>query len=348
MPRSPRRGGSAPVSAASRPARRTIAPPPLPAPRAGGSGVNIASDGVRQWSFRQRGQERFQPVECIQRLPRCQPVRVDFGERPRNSIVPIAASCRCRSGAARRRTRAKRPVAPPTAQRPALFFQRRQQRRRAAHDGCRHAGQFRDMHAPGPSGRALGHLVQEHHAAPPLLHAHRMRPESRQPVRQFGKFMEMCGENGTTADAGMQRLQHGPGDGEAVHRGRAAADLVDHDQRARPGLVQDRRGLGHFDHEGRAPARQIVGRADPAEQAIDDADAALPRRAPAARPAPAPRPARSAAETSTFPPCWGRSAAARADPATDRSRWGRRPPGRRAPPPPPDAGRPGSGRPRHR
>ena len=40
----------------------------------------------------------------------------------------------------------------------------------------------------------------------------------------------------------------------------------------RPRLVQDRRGLDHLDHEGRAAARQIVGGADPAEQAVDDAD----------------------------------------------------------------------------
>ena len=37
-------------------------------------------------------------------------------------------------------------------------------------------------------------------------------------------------------------------------------------------LVQDRRGLDHLDHEGGAAARQIVGGADAAEQAVDDAD----------------------------------------------------------------------------
>ena len=43
-------------------------------------------------------------------------------------------------------------------------------------------------------------------------------------------------------------------------------------------LVQDRRRLDHLDHEGRAAARQIVGGADAAEQAIDDADMGGPRR----------------------------------------------------------------------
>ena len=44
------------------------------------------------------------------------------------------------------------------------------------------------------------------------------------------------------------------------------------------GLVQDRRGLDHLDHEGRAPARQVVGGADPAEELVDDADPRLARR----------------------------------------------------------------------
>ena len=44
------------------------------------------------------------------------------------------------------------------------------------------------------------------------------------------------------------------------------------------GLVQDRRGLDHLDHEGRAAARQVVGGADPAEQLVDDADLRRRRR----------------------------------------------------------------------
>ena len=37
-------------------------------------------------------------------------------------------------------------------------------------------------------------------------------------------------------------------------------------------LREDRGGLDHLDHEGRAAAREIVRRADAAEQAVDDAD----------------------------------------------------------------------------
>ena len=37
-------------------------------------------------------------------------------------------------------------------------------------------------------------------------------------------------------------------------------------------LVQDRRRLDHLDHEGRAPAREVVGGADAREQPVDDAE----------------------------------------------------------------------------
>ena len=39
-----------------------------------------------------------------------------------------------------------------------------------------------------------------------------------------------------------------------------------------------RGGLHHLDHEGRAPAGQVVGGADAGEQPIDDADVGGPRR----------------------------------------------------------------------
>ena len=52
-------------------------------------------------------------------------------------------------------------------------------------------------------------------------------------------------------------------------------------RRAAGRLVQDGGGLDHLDHEGGAAARQIVGRADAAEQPVDDAD--MRRGSPARR-----------------------------------------------------------------
>ena len=37
-------------------------------------------------------------------------------------------------------------------------------------------------------------------------------------------------------------------------------------------LVEDGRGFHHFNHERRAPPRQVIGGPDAAEQAVDNAD----------------------------------------------------------------------------
>ncbi len=70
-----------------------------------------------------------------------------------------------------------KPAAP---SRPAPRSSAGKQHRRASHHRLRHAGQPGDMHAPAPSGRALRDLVQEHDAALPFLHPHRVRAQPRQ------------------------------------------------------------------------------------------------------------------------------------------------------------------------
>ena len=82
----------------------------------------------------------------------------------------------------------------------------------------------------------------------------------------------MRGEERPAAILRMEMLDHRPGDGEAVEGRGAAADLVEDDERARAGLVEDRGGLDHLDHEGGAAAGEIVGGADAGEERIDDAD----------------------------------------------------------------------------
>ena len=84
--------------------------------------------------------------------------------------------------------------------------------------------------------------------------------------------MIMGGEQGPALRLVVHRLDHRPGDGEPVIGRGAAADLVEDDETARCRLGEDRRRLDHLDHEGRAAAGETVGRADPAEQAIDHAD----------------------------------------------------------------------------
>ena len=85
-------------------------------------------------------------------------------------------------------------------QRPALLLQRGQQRRGPAHHRRRHAGELRNMHAPAAPGRALRHFVQEHHAALPFLHPHRVGLAAAAALGQLRKLVEMRGEDGAAAD----------------------------------------------------------------------------------------------------------------------------------------------------
>ena len=72
----------------------------------------------------------------------------------------------------------------------------------------------------------------------------------------------MRGEQRAAAVVLVQMLDGRPGDGETVEGRRAAADLVEDDQRSLAGLIEDRCRFHHLDHEGGATAREIVGGAD--------------------------------------------------------------------------------------
>ena len=76
----------------------------------------------------------------------------------------------------------------------------------------------------------------------------------------------------------MQMFDRRPGDGKPVEGRRAASDLVEDDEGTRAGLIEDRRRLDHFHHEGGAPARQIVRRADTRKEPVHHADMRRGRR----------------------------------------------------------------------
>src|SRR5277367_5702100 len=128
------------------------------------------------------------------------------------------------------------------------------------------------MDAVGAVGGAGADLVQKDDVAPPFLDPHRVAGERREFGGERGQFVIMRREEGAAAVDLVQVLEGGPGDRQSVEGRRAAADLVENDKGTWPRLVQDRGGFYHLDHKGRAAARQIVSRADPAEEAIDDAD----------------------------------------------------------------------------
>ena len=165
-----------------------------------------------------------------------------------------------------------------------------------------------------------------------------------------GQLVVMGREQRAAAVDLVQMLDRGPGDRQPVEGRGAAADLVEDHQRLRAGLVQDRRGLDHLDHEGRAAARQVVGGADAAEQPVDDAD---PRRLGRHEGADLGQDRDQrvlAQEGRSCRPCSGRSAATAGGPGRQRAVVGDE--GRAcrpaAPPRPPDGGRPRSRRRRRR
>ena len=143
-------------------------------------------------------------------------------------------------------------------------------------------GELRHLDAVGAVGGAGHDFVQEHHVAVPFLHPHGGVVQPLELRGQRRHLVEMRGEQRAAAIALVQVLDGRPGDGEAVERRRAAADFVEDHQRALAGLIEDRRGLDHLDHEGRMAARQIVGGADAREQPVDHADMGGARRHEAA------------------------------------------------------------------
>ena len=71
--------------------------------------------------------------------------------------------------------------------------------------------------------------------------------------REPRQFVIMRGDEAPAEDHVVQMLQHRPGDGKPVEGRRSAPDLVEDHEAAAGGLVEDRGGLRHLDHEGGAP-----------------------------------------------------------------------------------------------
>jgi len=96
-------------------------------------------------------------------------------------------------------------------------------------------------------------------------------------MREPRELVEMGGEERPGAHALEDREADGPGDGEPVACPGAPPDLVHDDEAAVAGAAQDVRGLVHLHQEGRLSAREVVGRADPAVDGVDEADVGLRR-----------------------------------------------------------------------
>ena len=138
-----------------------------------------------------------------------------------------------------------------------------------------YARQPGDVDPVGAVGAALYDLVQEDDLVAPLAHGHALVADARVALGQVGELVVVGGEEGAGADLGVDVLDDGPGQGQAVEGRGAAADLVQDDEGAFGGVVEDVRDLDHLDHEGRGAAADVVARADPGENAVDHADASL-------------------------------------------------------------------------
>jgi hypothetical protein len=113
--------------------------------------------------------------------------------------------------------------------------------------------------------------VEQHQIALIFARPDVMERQAIEPPGKPRQLVIMGCEQGPALDAIVHRLDHCPGDRQPVIGRRAAPDLVEDHQAPRRRLREDRGGLDHLDHEGRPPARQIVRRADAAEQAVDEA-----------------------------------------------------------------------------
>ncbi len=103
---------------------------------------------------------------------------------------------------------------------------------------------------------------------------------------EFGEFVIVGGEERAGAGVFLQVLDDGPGDGEAVEGGGAAADFVEQDEACGRGVIEDAGDFAHFDEERGAAAGEIVAGADAREDAIDDGKFGLARGNEASRLAP--------------------------------------------------------------
>ncbi len=131
--------------------------------------------------------------------------------------------------------------------------------------------------------RRAGHdLAQENDLVVPFAHRDVVVAHAGPRVGEGGHLVVVRGEEGARLQHVVQVLGDAPREAEPVEGAGAAPDLVEDDEAARGGVVDDERGLVHFDHEGALAARQIVAGADTGEDAVHQPDLRARRREEAA------------------------------------------------------------------
>lgn len=93
------------------------------------------------------------------------------------------------------------------------------------------------------------------------------------PQKPIHQIVIVGREDGPAVRLG-QLADVGGGDGVAVVRGRAAAQLVDQHERVAAGVLQDDGRLGQLDEERRLAAHDVVAGAETREDAVDEVEGA--------------------------------------------------------------------------
>ena len=151
-----------------------------------------------------------------------------------------------------------------------------------AHHRGRHTRQPRYLDAVALAGRAGLHLVQEDDVAAALAGGF-----GRADVhvdggvvrgRELGQLEVMGGEQRKGFGPVVQLRGDAGGQRQAVEGAGATADFIHQHQRLSRSAMQDLRGLGHLQHEGRLRIGQIVGCADARVDGVDRPEPAGRRR----------------------------------------------------------------------
>ena len=96
-------------------------------------------------------------------------------------------------------------------------------------------------------------------------------------VGEFGEFVIVGGEEGAGASVLLEMLDDGPGDGEAVEGGGAAADFVEEDEAGRGGVIEDGGDFTHFHEKSGTATGEIIAGADAGENAVGKRELGLTR-----------------------------------------------------------------------
>src|SRR6056300_698838 len=127
------------------------------------------------------------------------------------------------------------------------------------------------------TGPTLDNPAQENNLIVPFLNRDVVVLHTFTSLRQISQLMVVSCKQGLGCHLGIvvQVFSHGPGDTDAVKSGGSAADLIEDNQTAWGGMVEDVGGFCHLNHERRLPAGQVVTGANPGEYSINDADMCL-------------------------------------------------------------------------